>query len=424
MDLALTPTRARYKVLWLAFAVAVITYLDRICISVAAPSMMRDLDLTQLQMGFVFGAFALAYGIFEIPTGWWGDRTGQRIMMTRIVAGWSLFTMLTGAAWNYGALVATRFAFGAAEAGAFPTLSRALARWFPPRDMGRASGVMWMGARMGGALAPALAAYLIVRIGWRETFVLFGSIGVVWCVVYWRWFRDDPARHPEVNAAELAYIRLDRAEKAEDSHDEPAPWGRIFGSVNMWALFVMYFTSAYGVYFFITWMPTYLMEDHGLTLQRSGIYAAMPLAAGAVGCLAGGTFSDWLVRRLGSLKWGRRAVGIGGYALTSVAFMLATSSSTPFTAVLWFTVAHGIHDLTLPVSWATCLSVGGRHGGTATGFMNTASSISAMLSPVSAAWLSKRYGSFDIMLWAAAGLYMLGALMWFRIDPTETISED
>jgi MFS family permease len=150
----------------------------------------------------------------------------------------------------------------------------------------------------------------------------------------------------------------------------------------------------------------------------------MPLAAGAVGCLAGGTFSDWLVRRLGSLKWGRRAVGIGGYALTSIAFMLATTSSTPFTAVLWFTVAHGIHDLTLPVSWATCLSVGGRHGGTATGFMNTASSISAMLSPVSAAWLSKRYGSFDIMLWAASGLYMLGALMWFRIDPTETISED
>jgi ACS family glucarate transporter-like MFS transporter len=158
-------TNARRGVIGFAFSVSFITYLDRVCIAAAAPAMREELGLTLTQMGYVFSVFALAYGLFEIPMGWAGDRYGQKRLLARIVACWSLFTILTGAVRGYGSLLVTRFVFGAAEAGAFPTLARALARWFPSQDRGRTNGLMWMGARLGGSLAPPLAAMLILKIG-------------------------------------------------------------------------------------------------------------------------------------------------------------------------------------------------------------------------------------------------------------------
>lgn len=409
----------RYWLLVLGFLMSVITYLDRVCISVAAPDMSRDLGLSGMQMGYVFGVFALAYAIFEIPGGWLGDRIGQRKVLTRIVACWSIFTILTGAVRGYGSLMATRFVFGAAEAGAFPNLSRALARWFPRSERARANGVMWAGARIGGSLAPPLAALLVTAIGWRLTFGVFGVAGIAWCLVFWPWHRDDPADHPSVSQAELAAIRTGSdAPRATVS----SPWRRIFTSGNLWALFWMYFCSAYGFFFFVTWLPTFLIHDHGLTLEKSGVYAALPLGFGAAGCLAGGVVADWLVRRTGNVKWSRRAIGASAFALAAAGFGLASTAQGPLSAVLYLAFAQGAHDLALPVAWATVVEVGGRLGGTTSGFMNMASSISAMVSSVSAAWIASTFGSFHAMLAAAAVTYFIGALLWLRIDPTRHVT--
>ncbi len=391
----------RSGVLALGFSMAVITYLDRVCISAAAPDMRADLGLSAIQMSYVFSIFALAYAIFEIPGGWLGDRIGQRKVLTRIVACWSLFTILTGAVNGLVLLLVVRFVFGAAEAGAFPNLSRALARWFPPNQRGRANGIMWMGARVGGSLAPPLSAWLITRIGWRITFALFGATGIVWCLIFYPAYRD-PAPSAPTTAA-------------------PAPWRRIFTSGNLWALFGMYFCSAYGFFFFVTWLPTFLIEDHGLTLEQSGVYAALPLGFGAVGCLAGGAFSDWLVRRTGNLKWARRSIGMSAFALAAAGFGLAAMAPGPLSAVLCLAFAQGAHDLALPVAWATVVDVGGRYGGATSGFMNMASSVSAMFSAYSAAWLADTFGTFHTMLAAAAVTYLVGALLWMRIDPTKAV---
>ncbi len=169
--IAVRPTRVRYAVLAMVLTAAFITYLDRVCISVAAPLMQADLHLTQIQFGWVFTVFYIAYGLLELPSAWLGDRWGQRRMLILIVSGWSLFTILTGAVHSFGALLVTRTVFGGAESGAFPTLSRAISRWFPLEERSRANGVMWMGARAGGALAPPAAPVkLIGRAGWRWTF--------------------------------------------------------------------------------------------------------------------------------------------------------------------------------------------------------------------------------------------------------------
>lgn len=408
----------RRRLLVFGFFMAVITYLDRVCLSAAAPSISRDLELSRTQMGYVFAVFALAYAIFEIPAGWWGDRIGQRRVLTRIVACWSVFTILTGLVRSYWALLAARFVFGAAEAGAFPNLSRALNRWFPRTERARANGIMWMGARLGGSLAPVLAAWLITLVGWRMSFVIFGLTGIVWCLAFWPWFRDDPAEHPRMTTQELAEIRRDPPIAA------PAvahPWRRIFSSVNLWALFWMYFCSAFGFYFFVSWLPTFLTEEHGLTLLRTGVYATLPLGFGAVGCVAGGVLSDWLVKRTGNVRWARRAIGIAAFALAAAGFALAALARDPLAAVLCLAFAQLAHDLALPVAWATVVEVGGRLGGATAGFMNMASSVSAMLSATAAPWLAATFGTFHAMLAAAAVSYFAGALLWLRIDPAEQV---
>src|SRR5678815_1854192 len=189
-------TRVRGHVLIFAFLLAVITYLDRICISAAAPSIMRDLGLNLEQMGVVFSAFTLAYSLFEVPSGWLGDVRGPRRVLTRIVLWWSGFTMLTGAAAGLRSLVAIRFLFGAGEAGAFPNLLRAFSAWFPPQERGKANGLLFLGSRVGGMLSTPIALLLVNRIGWRQSFVAFGALGLVWAIAWYAWFRDRPSHHP------------------------------------------------------------------------------------------------------------------------------------------------------------------------------------------------------------------------------------
>jgi MFS family permease len=317
-------------------------------------------------------------------------------------------------------LLAIRTGFGAAEAGAFPTLSRALARWFPLQERSRANGAMWMGARSGGALAPPIAVALMAVIGWRWTFAVFGAVGLVWCAVCAIWFRDDPADHSSVNAAELQTIRA--GAPAEPPGKARVPWRTLLLNRTMIALFCSYFASGFGFQFFVTWLPTYFIREHGLSLQQSGVFAALPLAAGAAGCIAGGYISDYITRRTGSVTIGRRAVGISGFVLGAVGYASAIYVPSPAAAIGLLALASGAHDLTLPVVWATTTEVGGRFGGTAAGVVNFASSISGVLAPLTAAWLQSAFGSFHAVFYAAAGLYVVGAVMWMIIDPRRSLA--
>ncbi len=417
---ALRPTRTRYKVLLFVYFAAFITYLDRVCISVAAPVMQADLGLSQIQFAWVFTVFYVAYGVFEIPTAWLGDRWGQRRMLLRIVGCWSLFTIFTGMARSLVTLLITRTVFGAAEAGAFPTLSRALSRWFPLEERSRANGIMWMGARSGGALAPPIAVALMLVIGWRYTFAVFGAVGLIWCVVCASWYRDDPSDQPSVNAEEFRIIRVGASPPPEGK--ESVPWKRLLLNPTMMALFCSYFASGFGFQFFVTWLPTYFMREHGLTLQRSGAFAALPLAAGAVGCLMGGVIADWITRRSGSVTIGRRTVGVGGFLIGAIGYVAAIHGHSAEAAIAFLALASGAHDLTLPVLWATTTDAGGRFGGTAAGFVNFASSLSGMLAPLSAALLERLFGSFHAVFYAAAAMYLLGAVLWLYIDPRKSIA--
>src|SRR5215510_11614036 len=215
-------SRARVTLLWFVFLLAVVTYLDRVCISAAAPYIIDDLKLTTRQMGTVLSAFALAYAVFEIPSGWLADMIGPRKVLTRIVLWWSAFTMLTAAARGYASLVAIRFLFGAGEAGALPSASNCVAKWFPLSERGKANGTLLFGTRVGGMVSVPLVLQIIGLWGWRASFVIVGTVGLVWAAAWWIWYRDSPASHPSVSASELAWIGQDRRD-GQGGHAK-TPW--------------------------------------------------------------------------------------------------------------------------------------------------------------------------------------------------------
>jgi MFS family permease len=384
--------------------------------------MMGALGLSNMQMGYVFSVFSLSYGISEIPMGWLSDRFGQRKILTSIVACWSVFTALTGVLWGYWWLLAVRFAFGAAEAGAFPTLARAVANWFRSSDRGRAIGVMWMGARIGGAIAPPLAALFMAWFGWRITFAIFGLIGVAWCALFWWLYRDFPEQHPAATEEDRAYARQNL--KFPTALVSQPPWKRMFSSANLWALVGMYFATSYGFWFLLTWLPTYLIRQHGVPVSKASLYAALPLAVGAVSCLLGGSLSDMLVRRTKSRRWGRALVGLGGYLLSGIGFAGAGFMHGPSAAILCLMLAEVGLDVATPVAWVTSLEIGGRFGGTVSAFMNASSSISAFISPIAAAWVYTRFRSFDAMLISAGAVYAVAGILWLKIDATEPLDPE
>ncbi len=268
-------TNVRRKVLAMTMVLAAITYLDRVTISVTRPYIARDLGLSPTQMGYVFSAFYFAYALFEIPTGWWGDKVGTRKVLTRIVCWWSAFTVLTGAAFSYPSLLAIRFLFGAGEAGAWPNVARTFSRWFPARERGTAQGTFFMGAHLAGGLTPLLVTALLVYFDWRTLFIAFGSLGFIWSFAWFRWFRDSPAEHAGVSASEREFIESGYA--ADAGHTlQGTNWRRLLANRTVVCLCLMYFTQAFGGTFYVTWLPTYL-ASRGLSGMTAGILSGLPL---------------------------------------------------------------------------------------------------------------------------------------------------
>jgi MFS family permease len=406
------PTRARYWVIVFAITLAVIQYIDRVCISQAAPEIKKSLGLADWKMGWVFSAFTLAYALFEIPTGYMGDRMGPRRVLTRVVLWWSFFTAATGWVWNWTSLLVTRFLFGAGEAGCFPNLTKAFNRWLPANERARAQGIMWMSARWGGAVTPLLVFAFLQLVHWRTAFVLFGLLGVVWVVVFRWWYVDDPRRHPSVNEAEAAMLPPASANSTE--HAE-APWLPILTSRSVWGLCGQYFAASYAWYFYITWFPTYLLS-RGLDVKKSALLAGAPLFLGGFGSLVGGWAAARLVRRFGGggVAGVRRGIGVVGFLGAAAMLVVATRMNDPYLAILAIAMASFFNDITMPGAWAACMDVGGPFCGTLSGTMNMMGNLGGVVSPIVIGYLT---GNWDLVFYVTAAIYLAGAACWMITDP-------
>jgi MFS family permease len=420
-DSTTRPSRARYWVIVFAATLAVITYVDRTCISQAAPNIRQALDLDDAQMGKVFAAFGLAYALFEIPSGWWGDRLGPRTVLLRVVLWWSFFTAVTGRAWSLASLWVIRFLFGAGEAGCFPNLTKAFTLWLPKAERTRAQGLLWMSARWGGALTPLLVVWIFSIVSWRNAFVVFGMLGVVWAVLFYLWFRDKPRDHASVNAAELELLKDNEANIAGHAK---VPWGKLVSSPTVWLLWGQYFCISYGWYFYITWLPTYLQEARGVTLQKSAFLAGLPLALGGFGCLLAGFLLGWLVRRSFTVTFSRRVLGCVGCTAASGLLLWSGYIQDPRLAMLSMGLAGFANDLTLPGAWSTCMDVGGRFAGTLAGSMNMMGNFGGMAGPLVVGYILQFTDrNWEITFWVSSAIYFLGGICWLFIDPVTPLEK-
>jgi ACS family glucarate transporter-like MFS transporter len=413
------PTRIRYRATAFLLALAAVTYLDRICISILTPDIARDLSLTKLQMSFVFSAFAIAYAAFEIVTAWWGERIGPRRVLTRVVTWWSCFTIATSLAWNYSSLLVIRFLFGAGEAGAWPNAALAFSRWTPIGERGRTQGFFFAAAHLSGGLTPLLVAAMLPHMSWRAIFAVCGTVGFVWSAAWFRWFRDEPRHHPAVNAAEAELIETGRRISAH-KHAGGDVWRALAQSSGVWFLCLAYFSNSYGSYFVMTWLPTYLAEQRGFQKGSLSFFSGLPLLLSVFGDISGGAVTDYMTRRFG-LRLGRSGVAVTGYAVAGAAMFASVLSTTPVMAASLIAVAVAASMFTLSASWAACIDIGGEHTAVLSAAMNTTGQIGSILSPVITGWVVTHLSSWQTPLLIMGGLYLASAVFWTQVDPRKRL---
>jgi MFS transporter, ACS family, glucarate transporter len=406
-------TRTRYVVVAYGVTLSFITFLDRAAIGQAAPLIRRDLGLTAVQMSYVFSAFGLAYALFEIPAGMYGDRKGPRKTLTRIVVWWSLFTIFTGWAASLVSLWVTRFLFGAGEAGCYPGLARLFRTWLPHRERPTAEGFKAASARLGAAVAPAIVVALLAVMSWRIVFLVFGLLGFLWAAAFYWWFRDLPSEHPAVNALELALIP-----PAEEKGHHVAPdWLTYLLSPSLWMLCVQWFCHYYGFYFYITWLPTYLQEARGVDFNRSAILAGFPVFMAALGSLAGGWTTAALTRRF-STKRGRKIICCISYGGAALLMAAAIQFRSVDLAVLLMGLSSFTVELSTPSAWTTSMDLGGPNVGTVSGAMNSIGQLGGAVAPALAAYFAQAGPSgWSIALYTAAAVYAAGLVCWIFLDP-------
>ena len=418
------PTRVRYWVIVFAVALAVVTYIDRVCISFAAPAIREELHLDAKQLGWVFLIFNWSYAAFEIPGGFLGDRIGPRKVLMRIVMWWSFFTAATGWTWNYVSLLFTRFMFGAGEAGCFPNLTKIFTIWLPEKERVRAQGIMWLSARWGGAFTPLLVAWIMGLVspnpahpeyGWRRAFAIFGCLGVVWAVVFYRWFRDNPFDKVKMNAAERDLIREGVVSAATHVH---VPWSRLMFSQPVWMLCWQYFCLSYGCYFYVTWLPTYLKEARHLDLSQMAWLSVWPLLAGGLGNPVSVTVGNWIVRKTGNVALMRRIMACIGFTGASGFLLYSTRFSNANYAVAAIALASLCNDLVMPHAWASAMDIGGKYAGTLSGAMNFWGNVGGGLGPLMIGYiLSWTNNNWNLTFYVSAAIYFVGSIFWLFMDP-------
>jgi len=412
----------RWYILVLICVMYLITYLDRVNISTAAPVISKEFGFDRITMGVIFSAFVWAYAIFQVPGGWLSDRFGARPVLATIVAYWSVMTAATAAATGALSFIVIRFLFGVGEAGAFPGATRAMQLWYPRSERGFVQGITHSASRLGAAIAPPLVVLIMTNLGWRSVFYICGAAGLVWAVWWFISYRNLPEEHGMVNRAELGHIRgIDEKGQVKEAYIEKkaasVPWGTLLKSPNMWAIMCAYFTYVYCLWIFLSWLPSYLVDFRHFTLLKVGIFASLPLFAGVIGDTVGGLATDWLLKTTGNTKFARRSVAIVGMIGCCVFIVPAALTADAYTAVYCLTAAMFFLECTIGPSWAVPMDVGGKYSGTVSGMMNMAGNIGGALSPLVFGFLVQ-YGNWQAPFIVAAALLVAGSAVWlFWLDP-------
>lgn len=404
---------------WL-FVMSAVAYLDRVNISIAGKLLLGEYHFSQVQLGWVFSAFLAGYALFQTPGGRLADKLGARRILLLAVVWWGIFTALTAVipsrlAHALIAFIAVRFILGAGEAVIYPASNQFVSRWIPTAERGVANGLIFSGVGVGAGFTPPLITYVMLRYGWRVSFVVCAFIGLLAGVVWYSIARNTPEEHPSVSPAELAKIKAGLPEAISLERPKLVPWKRMLQSKEVLAVTLSYFAYGYVAWIFFSWFYIYLADVRGLDLKASGRYATLPFIAMAACSLLGGGINDLLTRKFGA-RVGRGSIAV--FALSLAGVLLIVGSRATDTRVAVFVLAGGAGALYLSQSsfWSVTADIGGASAGSVSGLMNMGNQIGGMITAVLTPWIAARLG-WTAAFVVAAVLCVCGALAWLVVDP-------
>ncbi|GAA2404149.1 MFS transporter [Actinomadura vinacea] len=419
-ETASRPSRTRWAVAAFCFGGLAINYVDRAAVSVALPFMTDDFHLTKTEQGLILSAFSWTYAVMQLPAGWLIDKFGTRLVYGACVLWWSFFTGLTALASSFAALLGMRLGLGIGESGAYPSSAKAVSAWFPASERARATAFYDSGARIGSALSVPIITAIIGAFGWRAAFVTMALLGVVWAIGWWAYYRS-PERHPGANAAELAHINQGR-------DTGPVPEGPSGGRIRdlfrhrvVWGMIAGFSCLNFVVTFFLTWLPSYLVDERDFDLLKLGFFGMVPGLMAVAGSWAGGLVGDSLLARGWSLTRTRKTCLVSGMLLSSAVAGAVLASSAVLALVL-LSVSYAAIAFAMVSVWCLPADVApadqvGSLGGT----QNFAANIASALSPIVIGALAEATGSFVVPLLLTGVIAILGAvsfgLLIRRVEP-------
>jgi ACS family glucarate transporter-like MFS transporter len=416
-------TRTRWFLVFGLFILSAVAYLDRVNISIAGSSIAAEYHLSNIQLGWIFSAFLVGYGLFQTPGGWLADRFGPRRVLTAGVLWWGIFTALTAAvsakiAFAVLFFAAVRFLLGAGEAIIYPASNQFVSRWIPSPERGVANGLIFAGVGVGAGVTPMLITYIMVHHGWRSSFWMSAIIGLIAGGAWYLAARDTPEKHALVSASELAHIQAGRTTQSTGA--VRIPWGTIFSSKEVLALTLSYFTFGYVAWIFFSWFFIYLAKVRGLDLKVSAFYSTLPFLAMAACSPLGGAISDKLTKLYGK-RAGRCGIAVFGLLLTAV--FLAFGSQVHSARLASVVLAGGAGALYLSQSsfWAVTADIASGSSGSVSGFMNMGNQFGGALTASLTPFLAGRFG-WITSFFVAAGLSLIGALAWLFVEPERALA--
>ena len=394
-----------------------LTYIDRINVNTAGPVFQKDLHLSTVELGWVFSAFGWAYLALQVWGGWLSDRFGARLTLTVCGVIWAAATMLTGLVGSLTALILCRVLLGLGEGATFPTATRALADWMPAEKRGFAQGITHAFARLGNFFTPGLVAWLIKVSSWRVSFIVLGGISLIWSLVWWFYFRDNPATHRGITQEELAVLPDYSSRK--DRKKDPIPWGALVR--RMAPVTLVYFCYGWTLWLYLTWLPSFFMHGYKLNLKNSALFASGVYLLGVVGDAVGGWVSDYILKKTGDRNKARRNLVIAGFLLSLVFMIPVLRSHDLNTVALCLSAAFFFAEFTIGPFWAIPMDIAPRFSGTASGLMNIGSALAAAVSPLVAGYVIQKTGNWDLPFLGSIGLLLFGAIMAYWMKPNEPL---
>lgn len=446
------PSGVRHGVLGLLALAAASAYLTRHCIAVANTTIQKELQFSTEQMGWILSAFMVGYLAFQVPGGWLGTRLGPRWALPLISLLWSLFNLWSAKVVSYLPMLASRVAFGAAQAGLVPIATLVINDWFPERRRGFSSASVETSMSIGGIVTMGLTASLMERYPWREVFGLYTWVGVAWAVVFAWYFRNHPRQHPWVNRAERDLIARpplcgqsgvagpekgrshpetagDRNSPTHLNPDSPATLlARMIGSRSLWGICSQQFLRAAAYAVFVSWFPAYLEKSHGITPGQAGWFTVWPLAAAVTGLMAGGLLVDALFARTGSKRISRSLVACFGIGAAGLLTLLALGATSAPLLVALLSAGSLAGSFSGPPSWTATMDIAGRYSAFLMAVMNMAGIAGALLMPIALGYLighiERTGGDWNLVLYLIAATQLTAALCWLAVQPDQPLMRD